>query len=223
LNVSANYGLLLRLENIELRREFPTPPAAFPHGSATELGRHALTAPRDFRVLVVRLSQQFENLLLIKRFGMFFLQGAAPRHASGRPYEDAEEEAGDEAAAASTAAPTARTRQRMTMSTVGCPPQIHSGRARRTQRPRLGGVEADRWWGAVAARPGAAPHRGSAVGVARATPKRNRGLSRPQKSHATGPSSQKFVDTRTHGARRSPHRHSPTRMLTLSLAFLTWA
>ena len=53
LNASANHGLLLRLENTELRKDFPAPQAAFPHGRATELGRHVLTAPRDDRVLVV--------------------------------------------------------------------------------------------------------------------------------------------------------------------------
>jgi len=53
LNASANDGLLLRLENTEPHNDFPAPQAAFPHGRATALGRHVLTAPRDDRLLVV--------------------------------------------------------------------------------------------------------------------------------------------------------------------------
>ena len=53
LNSSDNHGLLLRLENTELRKDFPGLQAAFPHGRAAALGRHALTAPHDDRLLVV--------------------------------------------------------------------------------------------------------------------------------------------------------------------------
>jgi len=53
LNESANHGLLLRLENPEVRRNFPAPQPVFPHGSATALLRHMLTAPCDDRSLAV--------------------------------------------------------------------------------------------------------------------------------------------------------------------------
>jgi hypothetical protein len=39
----------------------------------------------------------------------------------------------------------------------------------------------------------------------------------------TRPSSQVLVDTRTHGARRLPRRHSPARTLTLRLDFFAWS
>jgi len=42
LNESANHGLLLRLENTEVRTNFPAPQAAMPRGSATALRRHML-------------------------------------------------------------------------------------------------------------------------------------------------------------------------------------
>jgi hypothetical protein len=53
LNESANHGLLLQLENPEVRTNFPAPQPVFPHGGATALRRHMLTAPCDDRYLVV--------------------------------------------------------------------------------------------------------------------------------------------------------------------------
>jgi len=50
LNESTSHGLLLRLENTEVRTNFQQ--VAFPHGSATALRRHMLTAPCDDRYLI---------------------------------------------------------------------------------------------------------------------------------------------------------------------------
>jgi hypothetical protein len=61
LNASANHGLLLQLENTELREDFPAPQAAFLHGRASALGRHVLTTPHDDGLLVVRPSPQLKK------------------------------------------------------------------------------------------------------------------------------------------------------------------